>query len=260
MSSALHSRGANLVCLGGDLPTLNLVSGFDQGEIDDTFGLPELWGAANWRVGSTTRVGDIQHEHHYDQYRTQARTEMYDDAVSDLDMPYGCQTLFLQDGRGFVGLALLRGRRNGRCKAETLAGFSRLAHFVDQGVRAEMALAGEGAHVALGNYDSISPPLLLLNRLGWLVATSPAADLALDEGDAVRARGRRIAFVDERLDRKFWRIAAALLQPGNAARSISLAVASGAMRALHVARIGGDEDALGLHPSLAVRLDYGPAS
>jgi len=62
IARATSSRGANLVCLGGALPSLNLISGFDQDLVDRYFANPEMWGRHNWRVGTATGPFEIQHD------------------------------------------------------------------------------------------------------------------------------------------------------------------------------------------------------
>ena len=115
VATATGSSSANLVAIGGPLLLpLNMFVGRDSKQAASLFERPELWGACNWRVQSAGSPMSIQHEAHYAACRAAGGTMEYDDIVSDMDMQYGCQSVLISDERNFLGLALLRGRREGR--------------------------------------------------------------------------------------------------------------------------------------------------
>ena len=101
----------------------NLFTGKEADRAQLHFANPAMWGACNWRVGSSGDPMTIQHDGHYRSYRRQrgrSLTADYDDAVSDLDMQYGCQAVLMADQEHFLGLAIMRGRMEGPCDSSAL--------------------------------------------------------------------------------------------------------------------------------------------
>jgi hypothetical protein len=196
LASATHSRGSNFLCLGARLPTLNLFTGYTQDEVQATFAEPELWARPNWRIGVVGRPLEIQQEEHYQAYRGLHPTGIYDDATRDIDMPFGCQTLFDRQGQNFVGVAVMRGRRDGPCTDQTITRFTRLVKLMHQAVRAEDAMAGEGSRIVLGEWESVSQPVLLVNRHRWLCGMSPSAETFLDGEGPFLLRGALLGLRD----------------------------------------------------------------
>lgn len=142
---------------------------------------PQLYGAENWRINC--RMGgarSIQHEGHYAAYRSTHRTDFYDDAVSDLDLPFGCQSPLILDGDELIGLALLRSSSDGPCTAETLSAFARIARQAHRAVRVEIALGQERGEDMLASLAGSGEMTLLLDRHGRLVAMTQAAEQLFD--------------------------------------------------------------------------------
>lgn len=172
---------------------------------------PRLYGASNWRIGTTTVAMAVQHDADYAAYRSAHDTSDYDDAVSDLDIQYGCQSALLLDQNNLLGLALLRSRREGPCDAETLAGFTRLRHHMARAVRMQLALDGEAAELMVGDLDALTGATLLLNRHGTLCALTPAAEALLEAEDPIRLSGLEIRLRNVGEDRLFQQALSRLL-------------------------------------------------
>ena len=190
VARSCHASGANLVGFGGPLaPSLNMFVGPDHDRAEQTFARPELWGQCNWRVNSAGGPLSIQHEAHYAAYRGVAETADYDDAVSDLDMQFGCQAPLISDSRSFLGLALFRGRRAGRCSETTLTRFAGLIRDIHRAVRVQLALDGEAAELMIGNLDSLQSAMVLIDRYGCICAMTPAAEHLAEDGGAFRLCG-----------------------------------------------------------------------
>ena len=183
VADATGSAGAHLLGTGGPLLLpLNVFSG-DVPGIEKYLGDARFHGAINWRVGSVTVPMAIQHEAHYADYRQFHDTSDYDDAASDLDIQFGCQSAVLLDSRNMTGLALLRSRRNGKCTSDTLARFSRLRRQLGRAVRVQIALDGEAAETMLGHFGPAQCATLLLDRQGNVCALSASAERMFeDEG------------------------------------------------------------------------------
>lgn len=153
---------------------------------------PLLYGPDNWRVAVTSKVMSIQHDEHYAAYRALHGTSFYDDATSDLDVPYGCQTALGLSGDDVLGLALLRSRRNGPCTAEVLTSFARLAYQAQRAMRVQTALGQESADLMLSGLTATLEATMLLDRFGNLVAMGEAAEWLFDAPQGLELKGLRV--------------------------------------------------------------------
>lgn len=186
VAEATGSGAAHLLGLGGPLLLpLNTFAG-EVGGIEKYAHDPRFHGAINWRVGTTTTPMAIQHEADYAAYRRLHDTADYDDAASDLDIQYGCQSAVLLDQHNLLGIALLRSRRDGPCTAETLKRFALLRTYLARAVRLQLALDGETAELMLGDMGALHSATFLLDRHGAMSALSPAAEPLFEEGGPFR--------------------------------------------------------------------------
>ena len=211
MRAATGCHGAHLLGMGGPLLLpLNIVSGLDT-RIHNYLGDPHMHSRVNWRVGSTTVPMAIQHDFHYAAYRATVDTSDYDDAASDLDMQFGCQAMVIGDEATFLGIAMMRGRREGPCRAETLANFAALLRPLQRSVRMQLALDGEAAELMLGDMEALHSATVLLDRHGTLAAMSPAAEAAFEEDGPLRLTGLAVRLSEAAADQEFQRALARLL-------------------------------------------------
>ena len=194
LAEATGSALAQL-CGGGLGPglTFNLLSE-DRHDPHNHIVNPQLYGPENWRINCTTGgARSIQDERHYAAYRNHNPTTFYDDAVSDLDLPFGCQSPLMLDSGGLVGLALLRSSKDGRCTPDILAAFARMARQAHRAVLVQYALGQQRGEAMLAGLATSGEMTLLLDRSGGLVALTPSAECLFDypcglqlEGSAVR--------------------------------------------------------------------------
>ncbi len=261
VATATASPSANLVGMGGPmLLPFNIFSGPDQQRSERYFADPALWGACNWRVNCTTVPMAIQHEAHYRAARALGGTADYDDAVSDLDIPYGCQSAIMMGQGGFVGLAVMRGRRDGPCDEHSLARFRKLTLTLQRAIRVQLAVDGEAGELMLGDMDGLSSATILLDRHGNLCAlTRRAEDLFEAEGPlALNGLSVRLRNRDE--DRSCHRAMARLLGHGGEGPHVhQMRAGAGAngLRAawmLYLVRLPARDHGLGFDPHLAMTL------
>ena len=254
---ATGCHGAHLLGMGGPLVLpLNIVFGLDE-KIRNYLGDEHLHGRVNWRVGSTTVSMAIQHDLHYAAYRAANETADYDDAVSDLDMPYGCQAIVLGDESMFLGIAMMRGRREGPCTTETLAKFAALLPRLQRSVRMQLALDGEAAELMLGDMAALRGATILLDKLGSLTAMTPAAEAAFEEDGPLALTGLAVRVRDHGQDRSFQRALALLLKCGEPASTpLHQMLVSFGERSwqLVIMRLPDRQHGLGFDPHLAVTL------
>lgn len=256
---ATGSAAGHLLGIGGPLLIpLNVFSG-DVPGIKRYLGDPRFHGATNWRVGSVTVPLAIQHEPHYAAYRLSHDTSDYDDAASDLDIMFGCQSALLLDSHNMLGLALLRGRRQGPCTPETLEAFSLLRRQLARAVRMQMALDGEAAEMMVGDEAALHGATLLLDRHGNLCALSSAAEHLFDAGGPLRLSGLNVRLNDRAGDGGFQRALGRLLASdgyrGPVIHEMPLWLCeAGQQWRLFVVRLPNRDNGLGFAPHLAITL------
>ncbi len=178
---ATRSSAAQLIGVGGSTKlSLNIVEGAIVGNtahISD----PSLYGPCNWRINCVGAPMSIQHEGHYRAYAACHDTADYDDAVADVDLPFGCQSLMIMDDRWAVGLALLRRHRDGPCDADVLADFAYLRRHAARAILMHSALDDQAADIMLGDLDGVHSAVVLLDRHGRLRAVSELAEPLFDD-------------------------------------------------------------------------------
>lgn len=262
LAGACGASGANLVGFGGPAGFgINLFTGRDQARSTEYFARPELWGACNWRVNSAgAGAMSIQHDGHYAAYRAIADTADYDDAVSDLDMQFGCQSALIQDSRSFLGLALFRGPREGPCDSVMIERFTILIRDVHRALRVQLALAGEAAELMLGQLSAMTVPMLLLDGYGCLAALTPAAEPLVEENGPFRLCGLTVQLREPRENRWLQAEMARMLALGRSGDGRRLfempvgrsAAAPGGRWIASVVRLPQREHGLGFDPHLAL--------
>lgn len=232
LAVATGSRTAQLLGIGGPLQlSLNILSDTPT-DPNRHLGNPLLHGPANWRIGVTDRPMQLRHERHYAAYRGAQDTSYYDDACSDLDIPFGCQMPLLLDSDGLLGMALLRSSREGPCDAVVLERFSRLARSAQRAVRVELALGQEMAETMLSGLGGRNEATILLDRYGQLAALTESAERLFDHPAGLVLDGQRLRLANRHEDRHL----------GNAlARLLASDGVNGPM--LHQCRIGRSPEA-----------------
>ena len=183
---ATRSSAAQLIGFGGPtLLSLNVIGGEivgNRAHLDD----PALYGPCNWRINSVGAAMAIQHEEHYRGYAVNRDTADYDDAVADVDLPFGCQSALFLEERWAVGLSLLRRRRDGPCDGDVLRDFAHLRRHAARAVMMQMALDEDRAEIVLGDLSDVHQAVLLIDRHGQLRALSEAAEPLFDDHGPLR--------------------------------------------------------------------------
>ncbi len=203
LAAATGTRVAQLIGVGGPLALpLNLLT--DQ--LHDPHGHlnnPLLYGPANWRINTTKRPMTLQHEPHYRAYREQRGSSFYDDAVSDLDLPHGCQSALMMDASSIVGISLLRSSREGPCDTDVLGSFAYLARHAQRALRVQLALGHEAADMMLSGLQGRAEATVLLDRYGSVSAMTEAAEALFELADGLRLEGHVLRLANAREDGEF---------------------------------------------------------
>lgn len=186
---ATGSAAAQLIGIGGATQlSLNIIGGQivgNRAHLDD----PKMYGPCNWRINAVGAPMSIQHEGHYRAYAAGRDTADYDDAVADVDLPFGCQSLLIAEDRWAVGLSLLRRHRDGPCDADVLDDFAHLRRQTARAVMMQTALDNQAADIMLDDLHRIDAAVILLDRHGGLRAVSDRAEL-LFGGDGPLCRSQ----------------------------------------------------------------------
>jgi hypothetical protein len=187
--------GSKLAQLCGGSPGAELDFNFFSGDCHDPhrhLTNPTLYGPENWRISCAQGARTIQDERHYAAYREAHPRGYYDDAVSDLDLPFGCQTALLLDSNGLFGLALLRSSRDGLCTADTLDCFRSVARQAHRAVRAQIALGEEAAELMVAGVTGRRECTILLDRFANVLAMTEAAEQLFEGPGGLSMRGLRL--------------------------------------------------------------------
>lgn len=222
---------------------------------------PAIYGPENWRINCAQRARTIQDERHYEAYRATISSAVYDDAVNDLDLPFGCQTPLMLDSTGLFGLAILRSSKDGRCSADTITGFRIVARQAHRALRAQIALGEEAAELMVGNVAGRRECTILLDRFANVLAMTEAAERLFAQPDGLSMRGLRLhlahADEDRALHASFARLLDGELLGGPMLHDTvigrSATKPQGRWR-LIVVRLPGDGLAISFQPRLAVTL------
>jgi hypothetical protein len=224
---------------------------------------PLLYGPENWRINcSIGGPRSIQDERHYAAYRSANRTDFYDDAVSDLDLPFGCQSpLILEANGGLVGLALLRSGSDGPCSPDIINVFSRVAHQAHRAVRVQIALGQSRGEDMLANVGSSGEMTLLLDRHGRLIAMTEEAETLFDCPLGLRLDGLSLRLASEEEDRALKAAMRRLLNSDGVSGPILHECRAGRCHEqpegywrLFLTRLPADRDLLGVEAQLALTL------
>ena len=260
VAQATGSHAAQLLGIGGPLfLPLNVFVGPPAAHrqyIEN----PELHGPCNWRVGSATTPMAIQHEEHYAAYRWAHETADYDDAASDMDIPFGCQSALMLDPKNMIGLAVLRGRKDGPSTSEVRSAFVFLRHHMARAVRMQIALDGEAAELMVGDMEALNGATLLLDRHGGIAALTPAAEALFKDGGPLRLAGVAVEIEQPADNVRFVRLMARLLRgaPGGEVGQMRIGQDDGhplGQWRLFLTRLPSRRDhGLGFEPHLALTL------
>lgn len=255
IAQATGSTAAQLLGFGGPLLLpLNVVAGEIGGPTGHLCNA-HLYGPCNWRINSVGPAMSVQHEAHYRAYAATHDTRDYDDAVVDVDLPFGCQSAMAVDSGRLIGISLLRRHRDGACDDEVLQRFLYLRQHLWRSIRAQLAMDGETARLMLGDMEALHCATMLLDRHGLLSEMTPAAEALFEEGGPLRLLGLSVHMAPARCDTPFQSLLGLLLSPDGPSlveTRIALPGPTGAVWRVVGTRLPARENGLGFEPCLAL--------
>jgi DNA-binding CsgD family transcriptional regulator len=192
MADATGSRHGQLVGIGGPrtIP-FNWVSDLDRKPLEDFIKISGGSPTINPRVyaGSITDVLEVAHERHYEEALPHLTSDVYLDYSVEHDIPYGCQVKLSEDEHGLVGLAVLRGARDGATTPEDRAMFAAIAPHARAAVRIHAALEHDAPLLLAGALERMGTAAFICDAYGVIRAMTPGAERHLSRGTLRSAAG-----------------------------------------------------------------------
>lgn len=148
----------------------------------------------NWRVACVAPPLEIISEANYAEVRQRhaGQYDIYDDFAHRHDLMNGCQTVLLNEGGAFFGLAALRTGDDGPTTAEDRQAFAEVAPYVLSAVRLQRALEHQGAALVAGALEQMKAAAILCDGLGRVCAITAAAEQRLRNSFRLIVRDGRI--------------------------------------------------------------------
>jgi DNA-binding CsgD family transcriptional regulator len=183
MADATGSAHGQLIGFGPGAAAFNWISGIDEDVLASTGAMDLNTPDLNFRIAADIMrdAPPIIHEAHYDMVRDTLRAEDYLDICSDLDIAHGCHTRLLADDRSMIGLALLRGERDGRSSVEQRETFAQLAAHAGAAVRMQRAIEQQGFALLTGTFEVMDKACWLVDGTGRVGSMTPRAEQLLAE-------------------------------------------------------------------------------
>jgi DNA-binding CsgD family transcriptional regulator len=187
IAAATHSSRVQLVAFGGPaVMPFNCINdtdpSFGDGFAEIEGGSPEV----NWRIACAGKPLEIAHEPDYREARRRVRRGLYDDFVSEWDMPHGCQAVLTRRPGLLIGLATLRTAAEGWIAPDDCEAFAALVPAVLHAVRTRLAIEDNGERLLRHSLEAVRSPALVFDASGRVTGMTPAADALLAGGRALR--------------------------------------------------------------------------
>ncbi|MGF7148801.1 DNA-binding CsgD family transcriptional regulator [Sphingomonas zeicaulis] len=196
LASATGSAHGQLVGIGGPRAVpFNWVTGFSQAAIEQFIEIDGGDPLVNPRVAVSigAPVLRVRSEADYRAVAPAMRNDVYADFARDHDIAYGCQAKLAEDDAGLIGLAVLRGERDGETTAEQRALFAAVAPHVRAAVRLQAALESQGLALVRGALDAVAAAVLFCDRDARIRVATPAAEALLGSRRLLSGDGRLAA-------------------------------------------------------------------
>ncbi len=193
LATQAGSARAQLVAFGGPKAiAFNWITDPDPRLVEEISVADTCNPNVNWRMACAARPMELVRERHYAAARSRLKSDLYDEFVDRLDLPYGCQTVLCSTSEAFYGLAMLRSRSDGRTSDDELDVFARTAPHVLSAIRTQMALEHQGAELIAGALDALDSAAFVCDRDGNVQGFTRAAEAWLSEQSGLRLVGKRL--------------------------------------------------------------------
>lgn len=175
----------------GDVP-FNWINDIDQDAItrfvEHERGDPNI----NVRVRASLRdpAFVIRSEADYQAVGRSPGFDLYREMCDAYDILEGCQTKLIEGRDHFIGLALNRGRKDGKTDADSRALFAAIAPHVRHAVKMQIALENRGAALLNGAMEYVGLPIFICDQTGVVNGKTGEAEVMLANGHFRLVEGR----------------------------------------------------------------------
>ena len=148
----------------------------------------------NWRIACVASPFEVMSEVDYARVRAEhpGRYDIYDDFARQHGIAHGCQTVLMDEGGSFFGLAALRTAAEGETSADDRQAFAEVAPYALSAVRLQRALEHQGALMVAGALDQMTTAAILCDGAGRVCATTSAAEERLRRSFRLILRDSRV--------------------------------------------------------------------
>ncbi len=185
MATATGSQHGQLIGFGPGAAPFNWISDIDASALERAAAADLHSPDSNFRIAADIVPGrpDVVHEAHYDAARQGlTRGGGYLDLCADLDIFDGCHSRLAAGGGLMIGLALLRGRKDGRTGQEQRDLFAHVAGHARTAVRLQRAIEHRGLALLTGAFEAMGRACWLLDASGRVGGMTPQAQDVLSSG------------------------------------------------------------------------------
>lgn len=196
LADATGSQRAQLIGIGGPATIpFNLVSDIPERALREFVEISGGSPVVNPRVFASQRARTLEvvSEAQYDAAIPHLATDIYLDFMHQHDIPFGCQAALMDQTNGLIGLAVLRGKRDGRTTPEHRAVFAEAARHARSAVRVGMTLENNAVSFLAGVLDASGAAAFLCGLDGQVETMTPAAERLISTGRLQLSGGRLAA-------------------------------------------------------------------
>ncbi|MBB5985743.1 helix-turn-helix transcriptional regulator [Sphingobium lignivorans] len=211
------SARAQLIGLGDKAISFNWVTHADPWMLEDFEQIDGGHADINFRIAAERINGNrrILFEADYDEAKSALRSDIYLEFCEKYQIPYGCQSVLLQETGQMIGFALLRTERDGRTTEESRRTFALADRAARTGVRMQIALEKQGLSLVGGMLGDMSVNCILLDRTGRVGAMTEGAERHMaDRAGVLRAIGGRLFGVTQHATREIDRALGDVIDKG----------------------------------------------
>lgn len=200
LAQATGSSRAQLIAIGQEHIRFNWVSDMPAGFQNDALNVDIYNPAINYRVATIAPAMQVTWEHHYDQARAIHTDEGYLELSRKYDFEHGAQVVLAHQANTLFGLALLRGKSEGRtCEAER-AILAQVAPCVLSAIRTQESIEHAGTRMLQSSLEALQTAAILLDAKGSACFVSSAACRLLGP-ETLQVRGNTIRALNPETDR-----------------------------------------------------------
>ncbi len=188
------SKGGQLIGVGGDKTVpFNLATGMEPGWFDAFLAIGGADPAINpvVRHGSSIDELTILQSAEFLSVEERRNDFFMNEHAACFDIPHVCLTPLVKNSDGLIGLAVMRGEREGEIERHQRDLFTAAAPHIRTAVRMQMSLDHQGAQLMAGALEAMGQAVFICNRQGLVRAMTARAEALVGQGGLLKlSRGQ----------------------------------------------------------------------